>query len=69
MLKIPLLIMMLSFGQISPLKKGVGGKDVKLKSFFYIRERESEFTQENGCNLAVLSLMGIILAWIGEMGQ
>jgi hypothetical protein len=32
----------MSFGQISPLKKGVGEKDANLKSFFYIRERERE---------------------------
>jgi hypothetical protein len=50
-----------SFGQISPLKKGVGGKDVFLKSFFYYkRERESEFTREIGCN--IFSIIGIILS-------
>jgi len=56
-----------SFGQISPLKKGVG---VKLTSFFYIRERErereSEFTQGIGCSLAFLSLIGGILSFLGE---
>jgi hypothetical protein len=57
----------LSFGQTYPVKMNF---EVKLKSFFYYkRERESEFTQENGCSLAVLSLMGIILAFWGKMGQ
>jgi len=62
----------ISFGQTYPLKKGVW---VNLKSFFYYkrerereRERESEFTWGNG-NLAFLSLMGIILSWIGEICQ
>jgi hypothetical protein len=60
-----------SFGQTYPLKKGIGGK--RQIFFFYIRERErerereSEFTQENGCN--ILSIMWIILAWIGGRGQ
>jgi hypothetical protein len=57
------------FGQIYPLKKSVGGKDVILKSFFYynIRERESEFTRGNACN--IFSIMWIILTWIGERCQ
>jgi len=38
MLNIPFVVF--SFGQISPLKKGVGGKDVFLKSFFYYYKRE-----------------------------
>jgi len=38
----------ISFGQISPLKKGAGGKDVILKSFFYYkRERERERERES----------------------
>jgi len=60
------LILMLSLGQIYPLKISF---EVKLKSFFYIQERESEFTQGFGCNLAFLSLMGIILAYWGESGN
>jgi hypothetical protein len=67
------LILMLSCGQIYPLKKCVW---VKLKNFFYCkrerereRERESEFTRVNGCSLAVLSLMGIILPFLRGMCQ
>jgi len=55
----------LSFGQTSPLRKGVG---VKLKSFFYKYKRESEFTGEKG-SLAVLSLMGVILVYWGLEGK
>jgi len=52
-----------SFGQTYPLKISFEGN---LKSFFYIREREreSEFTRGIGWNF--LSIMGIILAFLGE---
>jgi len=53
-------ITVLSFGQISPLKKCVGGKDVILKNFFYYkRERESRVTRGKGWRLGGLALMGI----------
>jgi len=43
------------------MKKGVGEKDVFLTTFFYKgereREREFEFTRDNGCKMAVLSLI------------
>jgi len=37
----------ISFGQISPLKKGAGGKNVILKSFFYYK-RENRNSQGKG---------------------